>query len=311
MEKVKIIYAFDNKVQFELASKSILSAVRSNSPEEISFIFLHNNCISESDIKIAHKIASGYEIESISFDENFANGIFRRAPGMFYWLFAPFYFEGERFLQIDNDTLVKTSIQSIFKEYSEKFEKNYILGAKTNISHNFEIKNKLKKLNLNSRKLTFKKYVNYGVLLFNAKLYREEMNEKELIEYLEMKTILANQSAIESADQEWMFEFFSKKTGFISDKYNARIHRRSNLHEAISRDDFILHYNFYYNDGNRRRKFDFHDFIYNKELSFGEKENSLVEIFNNKKLFLVPFTKKRNAKYAKRITSIFEELAGD
>lgn len=308
MEKIKVIYAFDNIKQYKFATKSIESVKKKNSSDEISFVFMFNDNIGDSEKKHILEITKGYEIFPIKFDKSFMNNSFKVAPGMFYWLFAPYKVEGKKFIQLDNDTLINTSLSNLFKKYSKTFEKNIITGAKTNIRFNFSTKEKLKLLNLKSNKKLYGNYVNYGVLLFNADLYRNEMNEKDLKDYIEIKTILGRENRIYPADQEWMFEFFSKHTGFLSHKFNARIHRRSNLYEAINHDDFILHYNFYYSDkDNKRKKFDFQTFMFDENLMKDAKVNMLMEAFNPKQKRKI-INRRRNIKYSNKIVEIFENL---
>lgn len=306
MEKIKIIYAFDNELQFDLAKKSIQSSTRRNSCDDISFVLMFNQDVDCDKVNGFIKTLPKYDFEKVEFDAKFMGGIFRHMPGMFFWLFAPFRVDGDRFLQIDNDTLINTSIIELFHKYESELENNLIIGAKTNIRHNSKVKEKLETLNLKSNKLNYSNYVNYGVLLFNAKLYREMITETRLVDYIEEKTDIGYKNRMYEADQEWMFEFFSDKTSFLDNAFNARIHKRHTIKRALKLNNFILHYNFYYTENNKRKKFDFHRFMYDEDLTFDQKAKLLSSSFKGG--FHSIFISRRNRrKYSEKITKIFNK----
>lgn len=283
---IKVIYAADTKQQFNLLVRSLETMTFCNGANKVSLIFLFHSRIKEHVSELAASYEKrGYQVEMNEFSERESHYLSQSKPGMLYWAFAPILFEGDKFIQIDNDTIINTSIDAILSEVKNKWADNAIFGARTNILFNSKIKRSLKQIHGKKNVNNLSRYINYGVVLINAENFRKIFkNESELIGYVRDKGEIARDFLLAETDQEIFFDKFKDKTGIISNKYNARIHRKKdfNWKEWNSEDSsYILHYNLYIEG---KRKFNFNSFL-TSDKDFNEKVKDLSSFYfmNNKK----------------------------
>lgn len=283
---IKVIYAADTKQQFDLLVRSLETLTFCNEPNKVSLILLFHSRIKEyvSELVDSYK-KRGFKVETKEFSEEESHNLSQSKPGMLYWVFAPVLFKGDKFIQIDNDTIINTSIDAIFFEVKNKWSDNAIFGAKTNILFNLKIRRNLNQIHGKKNVSNLTNYINYGVVLINAENFRKIFkNESELIGYIRDKGNIARDFLLAETDQEIFFDKFKNKTGIISNKYNARIHRKRdfNWKEWNSEDNsYILHYNLYIEG---KRKFNFNNFL-TSDKDFNEKVKNLSSFYfiNNKK----------------------------
>lgn len=277
---IKVIYAADTIQQYKLLKRSLESLTVCNSKEEVSLVFLFHEKIQGNMnelISICNDL--GYKSEIKIFTEPESRALSESKPGMMYWLFAPLLFEGKKFLQLDNDTIVNTKIRDVFEQVESQWDKKAIFGVKTNILFNTSAKRSLNQIHGKKNINKFSNYINYGVVLINSDNYLKIFeNTSNLLGYIKDKTKIARDFLLAETDQEIFFERFKDVTGFIPTNFNARIHRMKDFNWKSwdeESNSYILHFNLY-SEG--KGKFNFLNFIENPK-SFEDKTNDLKSFY--------------------------------
>lgn len=280
MEKIKLIYAFDCEKQFEFAKISIKTVIKSNIPEDIKFIICVDTEFFEQNKTQIESFFNNtnFEYKIFTFESNDGFNNLKYSPGMFFWLYVPLLITNKKkFMQIDNDTLINTNIKTLYDHYEQKMNSKSILGSTVIVFNNKATKEKLTKIHGKKYFFSLRKYINYGVVLINGDNYRKIFKTtNELDAYIEEKTNKAYKYKIQDADQEWMFEAFHKTTGFISKRYNARIHNWRSTNWYLKSNDLILHYNLY----NKNGKFRFLE--YSQLANSDDRLNMLINFYESK-----------------------------
>lgn len=203
--KVNIAYAPDNNFT-NLAIVSMVSVLENNKNNEVEFIILYSN-LNDSSIS-AFDFLKNYDnckLRFVKVDEE----IFKDFP-LACWVTVQTWFrmvlgdlcpDLDRILYLDCDTLVVGDLAELF---SKDLSNNLIAGVTDIVGEESHVK----RLEIDDNT-----YFNAGVLLFNAKLIREENTFAKIKEYAVGKKL-------QCADQDAINKVADNQKFLLDPKYN-------------------------------------------------------------------------------------------
>lgn len=252
-----IIFAFDNKVQYDCFKRAARTIKNKNDTNEVTLNILFNTDKFEIDLKM--DLIKFLDEENLLFrnlyeiNDNTEFG----SRGMFYWTIAPFLNPRiDRFILFDNDLYFNADFKNILTNSSNEKTlsgvpvPNFIKGdikprmAKWFCSDEYIEKNE-------------RNHINLGVAVLNATIWRSKHISKEhlITQFLDWCTVVREQG-FHYHDQDFAWIYHGDNMGKIPNQFNIRLH--TNEKELLSsKDEWILHYNLWAG----KNKFDFVEFF--------------------------------------------------
>lgn len=292
-KNIAVVYAFDQAKQISMFYKSVKSLVKSNSDNDnlTLYLLVSKDLMKQygAEIKLNLKEIVNFNFEIIPM--KFTTGI-GKYDGMFYWLISPFLIKDDYVVQLDNDTIVNTSINQMIKDYEDSFESNIFIGLKNTFEYSDFLRTTVKYFTSPEYYNKYKiNYLNTGVAIINVKNYKKNIkNKKVIIKSIKNYCKLAAKLKLATYDQEFLVSFFGHLTAPILDyNFNSRITVPNQLDHLLFEKKFdgILHYNFYYwtnKDLNQRKKFDF-EALYFNDPTYSKKFDEIWDAY--KKCFSI------------------------
>lgn len=209
MKNINIAYATDKK-QYILTLVSIFSVLKNSSPQSFYKFHILNDNLCNKIKKSFKQVENKYKNCSIEFIQVDSN-IFSDFP-LSGWVTVPAWFrillpdllpEADKILYLDNDTIINNSI---IEMYNTDLSEELLAG----IEDCCKTQEKIRKLNMKSNI-----YINSGVLLINAKKWRENKIFDKIKDFA-----IKNKNWIEFSDQSCINKIIDENKIALSPKYN-------------------------------------------------------------------------------------------
>lgn len=271
---ITILYTFDsNNEQFDFFKLSFFSLITNNSKNNIN-VYIINDChktmVKTKDYvrKINHK---QIEVNYLIITDLIDNKKILSNDARFYWYFFPYVYNGNKFVLLDNDTIVDSDLNKTLNKEFRKLNNKVMLGKRDNWRGSSYRREFLSDCFFKEQKKFVRnpKYVNNGILLVNNVLWKKNI-----------KTLGEMVSHVTNYIDGWFYYFDSKnfQISFIPEQeLSYTLFRAKNLISNKLTGD--LHWSIYGNYKKivtRKQPKIIHYFIWN-----GHEKTSYFEWFND------------------------------
>lgn len=238
MNKECLQFAFDHKSQLKYLEIALATLPKANY-ENFDLVLAINESLSKDDeyISFKEKYKNIFPIKEVLINE--------KTTGMFFWLLSPFYLEEyDKIIQLDNDLIFSPRLN--FKNLIEDasvFDETYFNGYKVDATKSKYAKYRIMKiLNTDDQDVMIGNYINSGVVVINAKKYRENETQSKIFDSINSFFNTCEKLNLPKTDQEFLFLNFKDKLGFIPKNWNLRFFEKTEIAQHLLEDDAIYHY---------------------------------------------------------------------
>ena len=208
----------DNYVKYAI---NLIASIKKNNDNRLNIFLIHDARLSDESINLLKKFVDDNNIgklNTIYFNDdtiNLPKYIDYISINTYYRLFAPYLLplDVDRILYLDSDIICNGDISEL---YNCDFKDNLIIGCENMLPKHLQV---WRERNINRLELPSNyTYINAGVLMINIKKYREDVSQKEIIEFIK-----DNINKLIFQDQDVINKMFFDKIKLIDNKYNYQI----------------------------------------------------------------------------------------
>lgn len=273
---ITVTYGFDNLSEFPYFEKSLYTLVKYNddlTKYKVLIIVKNkkikkvvNSHISNNYPKLDFKIEIPKSLDDI------------KKVGKFYWLLSPFFTDTEYTLQLDNDILLNTKLDSVILDAEKNNSLATIWGVRIKTSPNWPtVQSITGRENFNYDPDHMYRWINGGVVLIKNPSFKKVINNltsatEKLNDFFndELHPPKLNEKRTLS-DEAFVYLYFCNELSKLSRRFNLRVQTPNTTKKWINKKNTIFHYNLRRKENDKYLKFSFDKILKNKYFSDDDK----------------------------------------